>query len=407
LLNSVRFLVVASALSATLSACSARAESATSVVVDTLPGGIVRTMSSAPIDSGHWALVVARDIRPPEGDSAELLKPADLALADDGSVLVVESSPASIRVYDRNGRWQRTLSRPGDGPGEMRSGFIAVRGDTVVVQDPGNSRAQSFNWRTGALLSSRRTVCCYWNPIWIDGSGRVYVRSIADHPDSTKRHAMALARFALNGDAVDSLFAIERQDAPAPKPWFIRSGNRTVGSVLVPMQPRAHLAVDPTKAILTGFSSSYVIRESSNGLDTTALFGRSGESARVSAAEKSALVEAMVKGMTTANPTGSTEQELRLAFDAALIPDVRPAYEGFYADRAGRRWVRRSIADTAAVEFDLFDSDGKWLDIVRVPASEWPESAWMSVAFSETEVAVVIEDEDGRPFVRVYTIRRT
>lgn len=406
MLKSARLPVVASALTLSLTACSAPSERASRVVVDTLPGGIVRTMSSAPIDSGHWVLERARDIIPPEGDSAELLKPADLALADDGSVLVVETSPASIRVYGRDGRWVRTLSRTGDGPGEIRSGYIAVRGDSVVVQDPSNTRALTFDWRTGALLTSRRTVCCYWSPIEIDGAGRVYVRSIANHPDTTKKNAMALARFPVGGEQLDSLFVVDRQDLPISTPWYLRRGTQTIGSVVVPLQPRMYSAVDPTGGLLVGWSGEYVIRESRDGQDTTALFGRRGAATAVSAREKTALVEQRVKDMRTSNPAGASEAELRLAFDAALIPDVRPAFEAIHADRAGRRWIRRSIADTSAVEFDLFDARGQWLDVVRVPAAGWPASAWLSVAFSATEVAVLLEDEDGRPFVRVYTIRR-
>lgn len=398
----------ASALLAGAISCTASAENSAAVTVDTLPGGITHTVTSAPLEPGQWTLVAQRDIQPPELDAAELFDPGDIAIADDGSILVADQKPTVIKVFDAQGRFLRAMGREGEGPGEFRSAYIAVRGDTLVVQDARNARATTFNWRTGELLSERRTSCCYYSPIGIDGDGRVLVRSIMSAPDSTLENTQGFVRFPLNGADADTLFAVERQGTPEAKPWLVRDGDRMVMSVGVPMQPRLTFAVDPTRGLLTGWSGDYVLRASTDGRDTVALFGRPPSPSAISDAEKQSIVDARVASMQSDNFAGVSEQVLRTAFDPAAIPDSRPAYETFTVDAAGRTWVRRVAdpSDSSTTAFDLFDAEGRWLDIVRVPAAGWTATAWGPSAWGRDAIAVVIEGEDGRPMVRVYGIGR-
>jgi hypothetical protein len=377
-----------------------------SVTVDTLPGGIVRTMSSAPIEPGRWSLVRARDVQPPELDPAELLEPRDLALADDGTVLVSDTKPELIKVFDREGRFVRSLGGEGDGPGEHRVAYIALRGDTLVVQDPVNSRATTFDWRTGAILAERRTACCYWSPIGVNAAGEVFARSIVSAPDTTLRNVQAYVRFPIGGTRADTLFALERQGTPPPKSWELRDGDRMQMMLPVPFEPRAQFAIEPTGAHLTGWNAEYLLRTSRDGRDTVALFGRAATPSLLTAAEKRRIADARVSEIRRGNPQGISEQVLRMAFDPAMIPDRYPAYDNFTVDRAGRRWVRLTGPDTTRVAFDLFDSEGRWLDSLKVPATDWPAEAWRSAAWSRTEVAVILEAEDGRPLVRVFSIVR-
>jgi hypothetical protein len=389
------------------SSCGDASAAAKYVQVDTLPGGIPRTITSQPVDAGKWRLVRARDIQPPELDSAELLQPRDVAIAEDGSVLVVDSRPTVIKVYDANGRHLRTIGREGSGPGEFRSAYIAVRGDTVVAQDAQNARATSFDWRTGAMLSERRTACCYYSPIAIDGAGRAVARAMARPPDSTWRNAQAFVRFPINARTADTIFSLERQDTEEGRSWLVREGNRISMGVAVPLQARPHHVVDPTAALITGWSGDYSLRVTTDGRDTVALFGRPWTSIPVSGAEKQRMVDARIAEMTEGRRSGPSAEVLRAAFDPSFIPDTRPAWDLFSVDAAGRRWVRVSDSDTTIVRFDLFDREGRWLDLVQVPASDWPRSAYAPVAWGREEVAVMLEGEDGRPLVRVYRIVRS
>ena len=391
------------AAAAGLNACGEGRRTAQFVETDTLAGGIPRVLSSHPIDSGRWRLVRARDIEPPELDSAELLNPRDLAIADDGSVLVVDSRPTQVKVYGPDGRLRRIIGREGSGPGEFRSGYAAVRGDTLVVQDPQNARATTFDWRTGAALSERHTACCYFSPITIDDAGRAVVRSMSQPSDSTWRNALGFVRFPVNARTADTIFVLGRQDTDPTPIWVVRQGNRMLMSVPVPLRPYAHTAVDPMGGFVTGWSGEYLLRSTRDGRDTVMLFGRTWTPAAVTGAEKQSIVDSRIAEMT-AEGDGPSAATLRAAFDVSMIPDQRPAYDGIAVDAAGRRWVRRTATDTATVHFDLFDHDGRWLDVVAVAAEGWPRSTWASVAWGREEAAVILEDAAGRPLVRVYRI---
>jgi hypothetical protein len=70
------------------------------VQLDTLPNGVVRTISSAPIEPGQWQLALLHTVQPAEGQRGELLQPQELALRDDGTLLVSESGDAQVKVSD-------------------------------------------------------------------------------------------------------------------------------------------------------------------------------------------------------------------------------------------------------------------------------------------------------------------
>jgi hypothetical protein len=56
--------------------------------------------------------------------------------------------------------------------------------------------------------------------------------------------------------------------------------------------------------------------------------------------------------------------------------------------------------------FDLFDREGRWLDQLSVPRTDWPREVWEPVSFARDRVAVILEGDDGLPLVRVFRIVR-
>lgn len=389
----------------TLVACGDGARRSTAVVVDTLPGGIPRTMSSAPVEADRWTLELAREIQPAEEAEGELMSPQSLALADDGSVIVADARPAVIKVYGPDGGYLRSFGREGAGPGEFRVAFMAVRGDTLVIQDPMNARATLFDWREGRLLRSVSTTCCYWSPIDVDGSGKAWLRQMAPLTDSSRTFGQAFVRLPLTDGASDTVFAYERAGLPRSPSWTLRMGGQVRMSMPVPMTPQAHFIVEPNGGLLTGWSGEYSIRVSRDGRDSVAVFGRQWTAIPVSAAERDRLYDDAVAAVSRNNPQWDAVS-VGASFERALIPSQRPSYEYLHADEAGRRWVRLSQPDTTRVAFDLFDAEGRWLDSLAVPRAQWTATPWAPSDFGAREIAIATEGEDGRPLVRVFAVRR-
>jgi hypothetical protein len=387
-----------------LAACGDDAASTTTVTVDTLPGGIVRTMSTGPTAAGSLALVSILEIQPEADSPAELLNPQSVAMADDGSVLVSESGQGQIKVFGPEGAFQRSIGRQGSGPNEYRAAFITVRGDTLLVQDPQTSRLSRVLWRTGAFIDQVVSACCYWTPIHVDGAAHVWVYTINEAPDTTFSHSQGFLRIPVTAGPIDTVWAYERKGLPKPPFWEIRQGDRTQMSLAIPLQPFALFEADPAGRLLTGWTGEYSIRESTNGRDTVALFGREWTPEPVAASEKQRLVDARIaRQLQDRGPID--EATYRRAMDPALIPDQRPAYTRVHVDRTGRRWVELAGADTTAKHFDVFSRDGRWLDTVLVPQELWPAESYR-VAWGTDRVAVAMEDENGLPLLRVFAIRR-
>jgi hypothetical protein len=366
---------------------------------------LVPLISARAVDSGRWTLVAERVIQPPDGDTTELLNPSDLSLADDGRLAVVESRPAHVKVFGADGRFIRAVGRAGDGPGEFRFGFAALRADTLIVHDPQAARTSFFDARSGAFLTSRTTACCAWYPIGVDASGSVVMRSTAGTASAGRGEVQAYVRFRIATAKAKTVFVTARHSRDEMRVWPLREGSAVRMTVPAPMQPINFFAAQPDGSFLTGWSGEYLLRVTRTGRDTVALFGRPFTPARITSAEKRALTDQQIASTRESNGWAS-EAMLRAAFDPSLVPDTRPAYDMIAVDGASRRWVRLITTDTTGVTFDLFDRDGRWLDIVRVPASGWPRNAYAPIAWGRDHVAVPLEDTNGRPLIRIYRIVR-
>lgn len=386
-----------------LAACSSRESKVVTARIDTLPGGITRTVSDAPTDwtdsSAAWKLVLEHEIQPPEGNPGELFDPQDLAMNERGDIFVKDQKPSVIKVFDRGGNFLRSIGREGDGPGEFRAAFLAVRGDTLVAQDPQNSRVSTFNARTGQVLSTWRSTCCYWFPIALDGAGRVVVYAMGQ--DSTRPNTQAMVRAHLDGSSLDTAWVTERPRDEG-KSWVVTQGKTMQFMMSVPYQPENVHGIDPVGSLLSGWNGEYLIRTSRDGQDTVALFGRAWTADAVTGAERSAIVERKIREQ---EGNGTPEEVLRAAFKPEYIPDSKPSFISIESDPAGHRWIRLESADTLLVHYDVFDPVGRWLGPVSIPAALWGES-YRRPSWGRDRVAVIGEDEDGRPVVRVFRIQK-
>lgn len=384
-----------------LAACSGTSGSERLVTIDTLPGGIPLVISTAPLESGRWSLIHERDVQPGEGEPGELGAPADIALADDGTLYVVESSPVSIGVYGPDGRYLRSIGRSGGGPGEFNSAWIALRGDTIAIQDPSQARGTTINLVNDSVVSIRPTAGFYWYPIDIDGSGRAVARMMTQSDSGPP--ALSFIRFAMTGNTTDTVAVRLRPKPEGLKEWVVRRGGNAVMSMVVPLRPTDVVTPDPIGGFVTGWSGEYRIAAVSNSSDTAMVFGRPWTASAVTGAEKQAMVDEVIRSFDL-NAMQFTETALREGFVPDAIPDQGPAFVAIHADPAGRRWVQLSTPDTATTTIDLFDPEGRWLDQIHVPADHWPRQGWEPIAFSQDRVATIGEDDDGLPLIRIYRI---
>ncbi len=361
-----------------------------------------RYSSHQSCSGGQWpgGLSVLERTVQPDDDSAEALRvPDGILLLSDGTLLVADAKPAEVMRFDATGKYVGSIGREGAGPGEYRAPWLAALGDTLVVHDPTLGRAVMFSLATGASITQRRTTPRYYGKIGINGFRQAVAPMMIDS-DSTTGPRSAFVRFSLDGNSMDTAYLPEHPRGDTR--WIVREGPNPKFEMQVPLQPKDVHAVDPLGGFVTGWSGEFVLRTTRDGRDTVRLISRPERGSDVSAKEKVAIVEEKIVAMKGQ----AAVEALRAGMLSSAIPDRRPAFEQLRVDGAGRIWAQRSPTVSTLMLFDLFDRDGRWLDVLSINASGWNTGWWKPASFANDHVAVLIEDDDGRPAVLVYRLVR-
>ncbi|MGD8815727.1 MAG: 6-bladed beta-propeller [Acidobacteriota bacterium] len=80
-----------------------------------------------------------------ENPDEAVFQPTDIVATDDGMIFIADFSMNRVQMYDRDGRYLRTLGREGQGPGEFEWIWgMTVAGDMLVVDDRGNARFSTW-----------------------------------------------------------------------------------------------------------------------------------------------------------------------------------------------------------------------------------------------------------------------
>ena len=129
-----------------------------------------------------------------------------MLIGDDGSVYALQRKPATIKVYGPDGTFLRDIGKEGDGPGEVRDGFLGIRGDTLLLQDPNHSRLTLF-LTDGTFLKTVPSPCCYyWRRLTVDSAGRAWL------PGAGNGDKASWYRVRMDGTTVDTLVMPPQED---------------------------------------------------------------------------------------------------------------------------------------------------------------------------------------------------
>lgn len=74
------------------------------------------------------------------------IHPQDIAVDRSGNIYVLDSRLSSIKKFDKNGNYIRSIGRKGTGPGEFtKAVFLLIMNDTLLVSDGGNKNHLTFD----------------------------------------------------------------------------------------------------------------------------------------------------------------------------------------------------------------------------------------------------------------------
>jgi hypothetical protein len=127
-----------------------------------------------------------------------------IAVADDGSVFVLEGQDRHVRAYDADGRLRRVIGRQGSGPGELEAPTrFGLLGDTVWVYDLRNQRITLFR-TTGELIGTVPTTGVTV-PVAVPG---VTARVVPHEPRTDGRFGSRLAVSSTGGAELTDTFSV-------------------------------------------------------------------------------------------------------------------------------------------------------------------------------------------------------
>lgn len=309
--------------------------------------------------------------------------PTAVAVAVDGTILVLDAQVPVVRAYAPDGTFLRDIGRDGNGPGEYDGpdGLAILPDGRVLVRDPGNARISVFDL-DGALLEEWRHPGGFNTDrrFYVDDSGSSYASILLNPGVAPWEWRFGLQRHDRSGTIVDTLAAPTWDYEPA-QVTASREGSSSVRAV--PFTAEVAWTFSPRGYFIGGLSTDYRID----------LFRVDGGVLRIE--RERALVPVLAaeaderrRGITE----GLQRQYGAWRWNGPSVPDTKPPFKQLFTSAEGDVWVvlstegRATMSSAEAeaafrqdgrtpmrflepVELDVFDPDGRYLGAVRPPPS--------------------------------------
>jgi len=285
---------------------------------------------------------------------------------DEGAIYVLDTQSAHVKVFDRSGKYVRTIGRKGQGPGELeypmtlslneRTGELAVqlqsRGIVFFKTDGTYHRQLSLK----GMLGGRAR---------LDSRGQIYVLEIIMDNENSR---YATKKLAPDGSVLATI-----SETPTPT----GPGNTTKAFI-----PVAFYSIDREDRFIYGFPESYEI-QIYGPTETKVLrkITRVYDPVAVTEEDKAERRKDV--------PPGYTRE-----FE---FPKNYPAYSRFFLSDLGHLFVQTyEKADGGRLIHDVFDAEGRFIGRLPLKPS--------GVGIQKGKYYALEEDEEGYQYVKRYAV---
>lgn len=311
---------------------------------------------------------------------------AGVALAADGSLLVLDRQALNVRVFDRAGQHVRSFGRGGGGPGELAqpSGLDLLPDGRVLVSDPRNGRVTVYG-SDGETLDSWPMSAGFFTPDQVRATrdGRAYVVALLS-PMMSDRMRTGYLRVGPEGTPADTLASPAWDfDPPVLTAQIERDGGRSIARNAVPFSPGISWTLSPLGYVVGGVSTRYAI-EAFRPDGRIVRMERAVEPVPVTAGERAFREHQMTRGMRFTDPAWR--------WSGPPIPATKAPFGAVRADDDGRLWVRVAAPGEVVppeerqeprpgqepeaegpepwrepLVYDVFEPDGRFLGTLPMP----------------------------------------
>ncbi|MFN2316439.1 MAG: 6-bladed beta-propeller [Gemmatimonadales bacterium] len=310
------------------------------------------------------------------------------AVADDGTVFLLEAQDHQVRVFSETGEFLRAIGRRGQGPGEFEqpNGLALTADGQLWVYAPGGRRLAQFT-AAGEFVQSYLPPINSWGWVWTGGVSDEWRLFDAQFIRVDTASVHRLIATDLRSEAADTLPLPECPATPAGFYAFPR------GSMAIPYRSGRLPAVDPRGRVWCVDTREIRVHEY-----------RIGETEPVRTLVAEVLAEPVTAAERDSAIAGVERFKARAGdatVDYSLIPSVKAIVEGISMDDVGRVWVRARTA--TGFQLIGFGEDGQPLAAVPLPE---PPLRWAPLVVRDDRVWYVTTDEDDVPSLVRYRIRR-
>lgn len=362
--NALRFFVVT--VAAFLAAFCAKDKNSWRGTVEEVNGvTIVRNPEEPVYEGSLFATEEELSIGDEEGSDTYAFSDISHLTADDrGRIYALDRKESHVKVFDAEGRYLRTIGRPGQGPGDLNEPIFVyfLRNELLITQ----YERLSFFSPDGDLLRTVAMVKETPTRARCNSRGNIIGTPTVYDPATPNIYTFVLKLYDPQVNPIKELARMQIERRPGP----------TVN----PMRPTVYMTVDDQDNVIFGYPERYEIQ----------VFDSEGNLAR--------------KILKAYKPVATTEEEKAASVEGAPpqikfeFPEHHPPFLRFIHDEMGRLYVQ-TYEKTAAKDVyihDVFDPGGRY--IARVPLKRVP------VLFRNGKLYSLEESEEGYPVIKRYRI---
>jgi hypothetical protein len=289
----------------------------------------------------------------------------EFVVDDNGNFYITDSKENHIKVFDKSGRYLRTIGRPGQGPGEFDGimGLSIVRTTGELAVNDVLQRRLSFFKTDGTFLRDLQLEESRNSYALLDSKGNIYAaQTFVDAKTSLWEYRLVVLDH--EGKLIQVL-AREPQSAPNKIKLFM---------------PKSYWTLDLSDNLIYGHSGDYEVR-----------FFESGTRK---------LLKRVRKDFVTVPVSDEVMKKFRKPEYSAMNVEFakeHAAFLTFFLSDTGHLFVETfEEAGNGYFIHDIFDKDGRLL--ARVPLKP------RGLKISEGKYYALEEDEDGFQYVKRYTV---
>ena len=362
--KALRFFVVT--LIAFLAAFCAKDKNSWRGAIEVVNGvTIVRNPEKPVYEGSLFATEEELSIGGEEGSDAYAFSDISHLTADDqGRVYALDRKESHVKVFDAEGRYLRTIGRPGQGPGDLNEPIFVyfLRNELLVTQ----YERLSFFSPDGDLLRTVPMVKETPTRARCNSRGNIIGTSSVYDPATPNTYAFVLKLYDPELNPIKELARLQLE--------------RRLGPTVNPMRPTVYMTVDEQDNVIFGYPERYEIQ----------VFDSDGNLTR--------------KILKTYKPVAVTEEEKAASVEGAPpqikfeFPEHHPPFLRFIHDEMGRLYVQtyEKAAAKDVYLHDVFDRDGRY--IARVPLKRIP------TLFRNGKLYSLEESEEGYPVIKRYRV---